>query len=378
MAEHSVNVVFSDDYDSSSETWKIFECPKEVVAEIEKSASSRDDGSVADVRVTLRGPKSSSAVLCTDKETFDVRLVETSNQLYLAHALPEGDIEIRGSQTAMYEILLGAPRTRNLHRLLLECPFDEEDERGECNEDDMDADMRLSKKKYTWQDLTRLIQASDRQLLSSLTDLNAFEFNGHWRVFELAYVDRLLDMVINTAIEEGWNISSLSERDVVAALKGDYSPILISFGLKQFKVKCEGSKDLFRFDEKAVAVLKARLLLRNRSKVIYLDEFIEEWQRAVPAVFGITPEVGWLAGVAIVNEKAGRDQIKYFPFEETPDDARQRFRNLFETKPKWTMEELKVYLGDLVGPRLKLEQLVLKNARSSQNKNGQKVYGSRI
>eukprot|EP01027_Heterolobosea_sp_BB2_P011174 GEZU01016290.1.p1 GENE.GEZU01016290.1~~GEZU01016290.1.p1 ORF type:complete len:163 (-),score=40.07 GEZU01016290.1:49-537(-) len=86
-------------------------------------------------------------------------------------------------------------------------------------------------------------------------------------------------------------------------------------------------------------------------------------------------------GVCITEVVLPDTNIVYIDRDQLPLDPRKRLQSLFTMKKKWTLEEIKPFLTDIVTPGNSEEQILVKHARSStvmegENK-GQRVYSMR-
>lgn len=81
---------------------------------------------------------------------------------------------------------------------------------------------------YSWDDLTTMVQASDRQLKEALKALNAVQIGDYWRVVDERFMQGLLEVIFLSAVQHDWDLKCLQEATVVQALKDDcYSPQIV-------------------------------------------------------------------------------------------------------------------------------------------------------
>jgi Sister chromatid cohesion protein Dcc1 len=64
----------------------------------------------------------------------------------------------------------------------------------------------------------------------------------------------------------------------------------------------------------------------------------------------------------------GTRGLKKFPVSALPADAGDRFKELFEERPRWEAEDLEPYVEGLGGPGKTVEGLLLKYARANQQR----------
>lgn len=55
-------------------------------------------------------------------------------------------------------------------------------------------------------------------------------------------------------------------------------------------------------------------------------------------------EVKYLAGIALMDKDSKPAVIWHFPETKLPEEISERFRVLFQTREKWTLEEIYPYI----------------------------------
>lgn len=83
-----------------------------------------------------------------------------------------------------------------------------------------------------------------------------------------------------------------------------------------------------------------------------------------------------LIGLAFVDHNSEPAVIRYFPECALSEDVKTRFRQLFDVKDSWTIEELTPYVQPLCAGKMTVSVLVTKFARAF-TKNGVKHYTSK-
>ena len=71
-----------------------------------------------------------------------------------------------------------------------------------------------------------------------------------------------------------------------------------------------------------------------------------------------------------------KDQIRYFPEANLPIVIQDRLTVLFNTKEKWTLNEITPFVINLPTPKLNVKALLTKYARGSRV-NGEQVFCSK-
>jgi len=119
-----------------------------------------------------------------------------------------------------------------------------------------------------------------------------------------------------------------------------------------------------------VCVHRAVQLLEKKQMVE--DELMAQWENQLP--FGIEPDISMLQGVALQETVGDQTVIKYFPVQNLPDAAPERFQALFEVRAKWTRDSILPYLSDLVQPNMTMDQMLIKFSRTIQAVGDQPRY----
>ncbi|XP_021914090.1 sister chromatid cohesion protein DCC1 isoform X4 [Zootermopsis nevadensis] len=254
--------------------------------------------------LVFRGTKDENAVLCTNKQTYDVKEAETSNSLLL---LPDlrwpaqqtvaetgrmlEEKQVLGVFHKYYELRICKPKLRKVHQLLEKCLY-----RGPEYEDDI---VKTGVKLYTFQDLLDNVQASKLELKAELKENMAFCING---------------------------------------------------------------EPLYRLLEARVCRFLAEVLLRQAGK-FNLEEFLLSWQQSVPE--GMQTSEKYLEGMALMDKNSKPEVIWYFSEADLPEDINERIRILFQTREKWTLDEIRPYVQRLATEKVNVNALLTKYARAS-------------
>jgi len=83
-----------------------------------------------------------------------------------------------------------------------------------------------------------------------------------------------------------------------------------------------------------------------------------------------------LEGIAVTNLQTSPACIWHFPEYNLPENTTDRFAVLFETKPKWKLEEITPFLQNISSTSHSVGILLTKFARVA-NTNGIKYYSSK-
>ncbi|XP_015757732.1 PREDICTED: sister chromatid cohesion protein DCC1-like [Acropora digitifera] len=281
--------------------------------------------------VTIRGDHQDEAVLCTDKETYDLKNADTSNSLLLVPdcVLPKDEAfksevsplvfrEVSSCHTTYFELKQRRPKLEKLKFLLVGDLY-----KGPENEENTGHLEDDSVKK--------------RSLL---------HHNGNYCFMLILFCRMILEHCLN-CYGEVTNMETDS---------GDENTVY------------------YKLSEDKICRFYAEYLLRQAGRFNY-HEFMDSWQQSVPE--GMITKSAHLAGIALTDMQSIPPVIWHFPASDLPDDPVHRFMKLFKVQPKWTFNEIQPYIQDLAAPGQSLNALLMKFARSSTDATGVKVYNSK-
>lgn len=78
-----------------------------------------------------------------------------------------------------------------------------------------------------------------------------------------------------------------------------------------------------------------------------LEQFLDKWALRVPDK--VTVSADMLRGVALTKTLKNKPtRVVYFPEEDLPLDAKQRFEKLFQAQEKWTIQQLEPFIQYVV------------------------------
>lgn len=351
------------------------------------------------------------AVVVTAKKTFKVRRVETSNTCMLvtagnnnaqstsaSPATTNANYDsINGLFSATFELIPTLPSIHTIRSLLSACAYTSAEyatgarnakrrKRSTVGDDAEHAHGSDEPDIYTFDDLRHLVQASDAEIHAGLTSVGAVEIDGYWRIVDATYIYKIADNILDVIAEHKWELNAIEVDAVENEIAADKtaSKEIARHCLLQM-CKPQGGED----SEKNVAEIDSVKLCRLRAAEIFsgaetkelqYEEFKRLWETRCP--YKVNPTDEMLKGLALViddvqeiaadktaSEEIGKyKKVRYFPLDALPPSADQRFSILFEEKPSWTMEELSPYVSDLTSGSTTIAQLLLKHARSVQNK----------
>lgn len=331
-------------------------------------------------RVTLRGQPDEDAVFCTKSKTYSVKLVGTSNSVFL---VPHADystfcensqdcdgedykqqvgasvIKVASGNMELVEV---APRLDKLKSIISENLYSSDEALAMEDLEFMERSMR---RLYTWDDLTNMVQASDDELRSGLKALSALEIDGYWRIVDQKYMDMILRMLLHNSVLNDWSLNTLIEDEVVSVLESDGFPRKLAYHCLHVygsRVEEVMDKGVWRMDARRVCVHFAREILREGKRK--MESFMEKWTRKIPEEMQASFDM--LEG-EVLTEKVGVETwVHAFSVSSLPSTPAERFSILFKERPKWEWKDLEPYVRDLNVPGLSSEALLLKYTRRTQ------------
>ncbi|KAG2544580.1 sister chromatid cohesion protein DCC1-like [Panicum virgatum] len=325
-------------------------------------------------RVTVRGRPDEEAVLCTPSATYSMKFVGTSNSVFLippgepsAPCLrpdnTNGDASAADAVAAAIKLAPGnielvrtAPRLDKLRSLLRERPY--------ILDEDLGDGFQHKKGLYTWQDLCKLIQASDGELLDGLNTLSAVEIDGFWRTVDANSVNTILDMILHNSVLHDWPLNAVPENDVLSVMESDgFTHKIVTHCLNRFGTKVEQeARSFWSLDEKRVCLQFARRVLGAGK--MKLANFMDKWERSVPS--GMCVDLQMLEGEVLCDKLGAETWVRAFSVADLPLTPADRFAALFSERLKWEWKDLQPYIRDLRVPGVSSEGLLIKYTRRTQ------------
>lgn len=388
---------FSDTY--SETCYKLMELPEDLMEVVERGE-----------RLMLKGEGAENVVLCSRTKTYDVKLAETSNTLLLLPAESDCDKEngtttrsILGSCTSYYELKNAKPNTASLNTLLMKCPY-----AGAAREAQLDSDTA---KRYTFELLLENVQASEMEVKAALDEMGALQINDHWRLVYPPYLNWTFDAVLAVVVEEGLDLAAVSIDRVLVRLRelqdsgelvphqcGGVDAMVVQHAMKMYSTSTTvgsvsddamqiegqeaspGTAVILALDRTKIATFRAEQLLWSRDPkqgAWGVSEFIEAWEASMPD--STPPDRAILKGLALEETHGPRLVLQPVRRSELPAGVKERFAFLFALRPKWLLDDLRPFIGDLVTSSGKTEAaLLLTSTRSSaQPGSTERLYSAR-
>nr|VZI01292.1 unnamed protein product [Spirometra erinaceieuropaei] len=324
--------------------------------------------------------QSQTAYLCSEDRTFKVLEAETSNSLLLAPNLwiptkkdnehPPAEpfvtqANIVGIKSCYLETaIVRAPPLNKLKQLLIKSSF-----AGHIEEDDRDDSTATQF--YSFQELLENVPCSKRELIAALDRLNVMVWEGKCRMFEVEYLNSVIQAIFDLADENAWNWSKdgLPAAAAVLSLEKLYPASVTRQVFQRFFYRRRSATvppgHVFPRLGKICQLVGEHLL--SVTTKFALQDFFSVWCAAVPR--GMRPRLRQhltCAGRAVceshlelapaggsnnaATDKAHRGQsISLLRSEDLPDDSVEaRLEVLFARQAVWPEAELAGYMADLV------------------------------
>mmetsp|Transcript_26260 Transcript_26260/g.38928 ORF Transcript_26260/g.38928 Transcript_26260/m.38928 type:complete len:403 (+) Transcript_26260:57-1265(+) len=343
-------IKFSNGYRERGKDFKLFEVPKEFAEEFNGSSC----------RVV--GDDTNDAVLCSSRKTYAIKQVETSNSVFLVPPSATNSFEVHSLHGLYYEVVPTPPRLEKLEQWLKSTAYtgksvDEESTYVKSNL------VKMS-------DIRNRIQASDAELDDALRSMGASEIDGYVRVVDKQALQDVVGQILDTVMEQRWSLDNITVQACLEQMSGVDERILVH-ALRCLSGKRYDQEDPIKWqlDHKQVARSVAQKLFRTRlaetgSNRWDVTDFHLNWAVHMPISSDSgssacsSPSEEYLQGIAIkesveevgnVKGDAPRAVYLFLPIDDMSSSPQARFRQLFNAKSRYSLEEIEPYLTDLYG-----------------------------
>ncbi|CAL8102233.1 unnamed protein product [Orchesella dallaii] len=365
--------------------------------------------------LVFRGDENDAAVLCTDKETYEIKEAETTNSLLLFKDLRMPDVKSPTGSTSSskspgssantslnaselndstsqdenvnptpsvksrmiidvahsyLEMKRMRPNMSKIRRLLRGSEYDgKTDMEGRQQESSVTLNMLLDK-----------IPASKDEIMKYLDEIRAIDISGSLRLVDGDYLFRILSQVLNCVDENSWSLTQIEKNVVVQTLSCLVQPFFLEkmfeWFFKPLPIEEPGTSSSalkYTYQEDAVCRFFGETLLKSMGK-FNLREFLKVWQESVPE--GLIVGLNQLNGIAVCDEECSPPVIWHYPEYNLPETFTDRLGLLFETKVRWKLTEISPFIEVFSPPSQNVGNLLTKYARST-TVNGVKYYFSK-
>ncbi|XP_063833499.1 sister chromatid cohesion protein DCC1 [Ostrinia nubilalis] len=359
----------------------------------------------------FKGDADESVVLCTNNKTYDVKEAETSNSLLLVPDLLfaastgldetlkndsmecESDSSFDKSNTSLnkstdsddgtkpprkvehkdiintfftyYELKPCKPRLSKLRKLLELTKYQ-----------GIELEYAVDKSKLlSYENLCDKVQASKAELDEELDKIQAIKIDDHYRLLEFDYEFRVLSYMLDLIEENSWSLDKISKEETLESLK-DLVPETILQSMFRFYTTESIEEDgvqYYQYKQDKVCGFLAKVLLKSAGK-FNLAEFLQAWSDSVPE--GMVTDESLLSGIALIDKTSTPKVIWGFAESDLPEDINERFKILFQTKTKWTVDEISPYIQCYATEKLNVNAILTKYARAS-TQDGVRVFSAK-
>ncbi|XP_026728333.1 sister chromatid cohesion protein DCC1 [Trichoplusia ni] len=357
----------------------------------------------------FKGDQDENVVLCTNNKTYDVKEAETSNSLLLVpellfaastgldetlanNSMEDSDTSFDKSNSSLnkstesddgkpprklehkdiintfftyYEVKPCKPRLTKLRKLLDPTRY-----QGQELEYAIDKSKLLN-----YDAIFDKIQASKRELLEEFEKIQTIEIDGFYRLLEFDYEFRVLSYMLDLIDENSWLLDRISKEVTIDSLK-ELVPIPILEAMFRFYTTesvLEDGVQYYQYKEDKVCKFLARVLLKSAGK-FNLVEFLQAWRYSVPE--GMITDESMLSGIALVDKTSTPKVVWGFAESDLPEEINERFKILFQTKPKWSVDQISPYIECYATEKLNVNALLTKYARAS-TQDGIRVFSAK-
>ncbi|CAG8483060.1 6525_t:CDS:2 [Ambispora leptoticha] len=376
----NARIVASPNYSPNSH--KFLELPPEIY-ELYENPSQNENA-----YLYIKGSSKDHAYLCTRNKTYHVRKQLHSNSLLLlkpAISLETStdtnmdmeieqevrELEITDIIHSVYELILCIPNLEKLKDLLGTTPYKGPEEEKRYK----------GEKFYSWEELDDLLQASEEEIKCALEKHYALEVDGYWRFVETQYLYDVLVLILSAANIENMSLENMSFSRCAEALADDGIPSFITkHCLTCFADVIDYSNRLdpiVKLSKDKICSFIGLHLLRTEGKAWIYSDFIANWVIKIPDQWESILSFDLLKGNAIkeYNQQKECEYIELFAASDLSTDPEKRFRELFTFRSRWTLDDIRPFLDDIVDDSFqKLEDLLPKYTKQLKDENGQTLY----
>lgn len=243
----------------------------------------------------------------------------------------------------------------------------------------------------TWSNLMENVQASDKEILQALQDLEAVRIDGGWMGVSQETYSSFVKLVLLTAAEQGWSLEKIPCVQMALELEkhgvNGQLTLQLLHKISNADQNYYSFEDLDRKDWREMPNPPPPCSLNTDSVCRHLgiglllgkkqwedkDEFMDAWKKLLPE--HIHPNMDMLKGECLEidstllgehGKKTTKVSVRKLSVNELPRDPSQRFKQLFSVQREWKYAKVQPYICKLTGPGQTVEELLLKYARPCQ------------
>ncbi|KAG2386038.1 hypothetical protein C9374_003187 [Naegleria lovaniensis] len=384
----SLELYFSDNFMENEPMYRVFEFPEGFDIEsflngINPSAHDENqmqddndeellkmENNVEDLPIAfyIKGERTAPAILCTDTNSFDLTKVDTSNTVLV---FDPNSGEIHGRVSCTYEITPTIVRVREeIEKVLPFYPKNGLSELSKSSANSGNVKFRSENQKHamTLEELESCIRASRQEIFDCLVhECNAVcdDETQRWYLLDQKLFFQIYELLLLTLAETSFSDKLILDREsVITELSQDYDSVLLQHCLQLISVRDtnnQQSLNLFsntvEIDVDKICVFNAISLFSSHNKW-RLQDFQNTWHESLSSFHQLqgfkNPEISSLISqgycITVEEEKnASQDNIMIYFLDRRslPAQFKERLARMFNCKPKWTFNELLIYLAEL-------------------------------
>ncbi|KAH7108218.1 sister chromatid cohesion protein Dcc1 [Auriculariales sp. MPI-PUGE-AT-0066] len=312
-----------------------------------------------DLSLIIKGRSDDDAVICTQDKSYALRQVVLSNTLLVVGGASSADadaadIVIRDQLSSILEMVPVVPKISGRLTAMLK-----DSEYREGNEDESDGgeeevEERAAKRKRVFYDeVMDSVQASDAEVIQSITAHHVLTLDGELRPLEHSYLAQILRLLLNAIVAQSMSPDAALIDELVLSMQ------------EQDVAKDANIPDIAR--EIGLDVLRT-----SQDSSVERLEFMNQWSNAVGESFTDSIDIKLLEGNCVVRDPgtASVQELVYLPRSSLPTDPGLLFNDLFLVKPRWQVDELAPFLRDVAVDSKARDKLVLKWCRTTTDGQG--------
>lgn len=225
---------------------------------------------------------------------------------------------------------------------------------------------------FTRRQLFDATQCSAMEFDDLLNNIHSVKVNGFLRLLDYGYEYKIVSLMLALINENSWSLDEIDKEETVTSLDG-IIPEDICRKIFEYYTEEVLNTGKFRYNARLVCRILAQNVLQENLK-FHIDEFLETCQGGLPE--GMQMDESFLAGIGIVDRESNPPNIRGLFEENLPMNLLERFRILFKTKEKWTMQQIEPYISPFSTPQLSISAILAKSVRSVVE-NGIRYYISK-
>ncbi|CAL2029590.1 unnamed protein product [Caenorhabditis brenneri] len=356
MNKHMTKLEFSPSYSQSSSEYMLLSVDESVIDAFKEGQS-----------LTIRGDSTDDAILCTEKTTFPMKIIESATTVLLLHnclgapdssTLPEFQVETIDGKCFSCGELCPAIDYLNIGRL--KDMLREQELRWDWKDREEEENL----KGYRLRELLDSVQMSVGEMKIALADLPVIKFqSGRYRYLSHKFRGEMIGLIVELLDEDSdVTLESMTFAGLRNFLPDNVPDQVIEWFLKsRCEIVNEATKTYRLPEVNLIRDLTVVILYGNQK--MPLQQFNVLLSKILPV--GVKVEDGMFEGVADVSDAPFGKVITYLSPEDLPDTVKERMLFLFDYRKLWTMDQLRPYFRDIYKSKVSFDNFVVQNCEYS-------------